>query len=151
MLGKTHMLAGAVAGYLVSPDWKGIVAGAIVGLLPDIDQPGSLLGRTLYPVSYIISRKFRHRTFTHSLLFAFIVYAVCASLDPQLGIIAAAGLASHLLGDMITGRLLLLWPSRKWIGIRIPRTLYTVMDRGIFFMLIAFSVWYAVSNLLSRI
>jgi inner membrane protein len=151
LLGKTHMLAGAVAGYLVSPDWKGIVAGGIVGLLPDIDQPGSLLGRTLYPISYVISRKFRHRTFTHSLLFAFIVYAICASLDPRLGEIAAAGIGSHLLGDMITGRLLLLWPFRQWIGIRIPRPLYTVMDKAIFFMLIAFSVWYAVSNFMSRI
>jgi inner membrane protein len=47
MLGRTHVIAGAIAGYSVYPHFTGILVGGIGGLIPDIDEQYSLLGRRL--------------------------------------------------------------------------------------------------------
>ncbi|WP_051330891.1 metal-dependent hydrolase [Aneurinibacillus terranovensis] len=151
MLGVTHMIAGAMAGYLVSPDWIGIVIGGVAGLLPDIDQPRTKIGKWLRPVSYLVHRKFQHRTFTHSLLFTAAMYVILKSYSPGIARIVAVAMASHIIGDMVTGRVMLLWPYRQWIGIRIPRGMYGLMDKGIRLVLIAAAIWYGWERLLHRI
>jgi len=52
-----------------------LIACAAFSLLPDIDTTKSLIGKVCYPVSYILFRKFGHRTITHSALFFFAVWA----------------------------------------------------------------------------
>lgn len=74
MLGRTHfaggMAAGAAVGMATGHPVLGMVLGGIGGLLPDIDHPGSLLGRALPFISIPIAILFKHRTITHTVWFA---------------------------------------------------------------------------------
>ncbi|QDD68188.1 metal-dependent hydrolase [Caminibacter pacificus] len=49
------------------------IAGVILGaLLPDIDEPGSYIGRKIPIISFLISFFVKHRGFTHTIFFALI-------------------------------------------------------------------------------
>lgn len=126
----THMLCGIAAGYLATVDWRGAVAGGIAGIFPDIDEPRSKIGKSLFFLSWPIYQLFGHRSFTHSLLFVFIAGTV---LGPIIGSLLAqgviAGLLAHIVGDMITGRLRLFYPWKKKIGVRVSRMTYKALDR----------------------
>ena len=76
MLAPTHSVFGifltlvilAVFGVSLSLHWT-VIAFAVIGaILPDIDQPRSLIGRVFAFISVPVERKLGHRTFTHSLL-----------------------------------------------------------------------------------
>jgi len=78
-------------------------------LLPDIDTTKSLFGKIFYPVAYLLSRKFGHRTITHSLLFLLFVLFIFKILvyfevikNTDLTMIACFALFSHLILDMFT-------------------------------------------------
>ena len=68
MMAITHMaLAGVMCVALKAPEQ--VIALAIVGsVLPDIDQPRSMVGKALFVVSYPINKLFGHRKFIHSVL-----------------------------------------------------------------------------------
>ncbi len=103
---------GAITGH----PFLGAVLGGIGGLLPDIDHPGSLLGRALPFISIPISVLFPHRTITHSIWFAaaiaslpLLVILICScsgltvSFDYYLtGAYLMAGSLSHLVLDAPT-------------------------------------------------
>ena len=103
---------GAITGH----PFLGAVLGGIGGLLPDIDHPGSLLGRALPFISIPISVLFPHRTITHTIWFAaatallpLLVIFICscsglsASFDCYLtGAYLMAGSLSHLALDAPT-------------------------------------------------
>lgn len=80
----------------------------IACMLPDIDHTKSLLGKMFFPLSKWISRKYGHRTITHSLsafiplslLFSFFEKLYFNSSD--LTMIFTFGYLSHLILDMIT-------------------------------------------------
>ena len=85
MLGKTHMIAGmTIAGlYACSADTTSlpyitaaITAGAIGGLLPDIDHPNSKISHKLKPVSKIVNLLFSHRGLFHTPAFYIILWAI---------------------------------------------------------------------------
>ncbi|MED0676927.1 metal-dependent hydrolase [Aneurinibacillus thermoaerophilus] len=150
MLGKTHFIAGCIAGYIVSPDWKGVLIGGFAGLLSDIDQPpdergkGSILGRRFTFISYPLNKVFGHRTLTHSLLFIFGIYVACSVYSETIAKIIAAGILSHIVGDMLTGRVKLLWPIPWKLGIRIPELAYKPIDfivRIALILFIIYSIW----------
>lgn len=102
-------------------DWWHIVGGGLITcLLPDIDHPKSILGQRLRWVSLPISRIFKHRKFTHSLL-AIIIgiipltlrisQEISIPLDVAHGMIV--GYCSHIIADMLTpAGVPLLWPCR---------------------------------------
>ena len=91
-----------------------IIAGGYLGaLLPDIDHPGSKIGRALYPVAWVVNKLFGHRGATHSLLALFLtsVLFILPSLKltgfagfmyTQFAIGVAVGFLSHLILDMST-------------------------------------------------
>lgn len=126
---KTHFIAGAAAGVLAAGDLSGLMLGGLFGILPDVDEPNSRVGRTLWFISLPVSLKFRHRTFTHSLPFVGLLSGLMYILDPKIALIACAGLLSHILGDMLTGKVNLFYPTKKWVGIAIPDKLFPVIDR----------------------
>ncbi|MDH6372907.1 inner membrane protein [Paenibacillus sp. PastF-3] len=134
MYAKTHVIAGAVAGYCMYPSWAGILAGSIGGLISDIDETKSYLGRLVLPISVILKYTIKHRTLSHSLLFASgltIVLAPILFLFFHTWLISLAffaGVISHILGDMITGRVQLFWPYQKKYGIRMPFLVYRFVD-----------------------
>ena len=80
----------------------------IVGsILPDIDHTRSLIGKVFYPLSRWISRRWGHRTITHSLLFLIFTIATTRFIEeflnvPHLSIVSTFSIISHLILDMIT-------------------------------------------------
>jgi len=132
MMGRTHFafglaLIGAGADFGAYDLTPGLVAAAAFGsLLPDIDHPGSVIGRSLFFVSWPLATVVRHRGPIHSfaaaggfalLLLAGIV-AVCGGWPPPGtgGILAAMvlGYLSHLFLDAWNpAGVPLLYPRRK--------------------------------------
>ncbi|MDI6907914.1 MAG: metal-dependent hydrolase [Thermoanaerobacterales bacterium] len=114
MMGVTHAAAGAFAGALVGlaagEPLLGAGVGAIAGLLPDIDHPGSLLGRRVPILAVVISALAGHRGITHTVWFcagiavlAFVLAAPAGLATAALvGAYALAGGLSHLPLDGLT-------------------------------------------------
>jgi len=73
MMGYTHAAAGAFVGAAVGqiagmPGF-GASIGALAAVLPDIDHPGSIIGRHLRPASVLLEVTAGHRTITHTMWF----------------------------------------------------------------------------------
>lgn len=122
MLARTHMVFGLV--FLAIGNRAGLLemdlvsAGfAVAGsLLPDIDHPGSAIGRRTRPLSDLAGLILGHRGFTHSLLSLIawaiaLLYAGISELDWLIAI--SLGYLSHLFGDWLTPRgVPLFWPRK---------------------------------------
>jgi len=99
---------GAIGGINILEDWKYIVFCIFFSLLPDIDHPGSLMGRIFKPISRFINRNYGHRTVTHNLaalaVVCFVVWSICnfAGLKGSWTFLAFGGYFSHLVFDMMT-------------------------------------------------
>ena len=117
MTGKTHAAAGAflgaLAGKLAGEPYLGLALGALGGLLPDIDHPGSWAGRRLRPLAVVLETLFGHRTVTHTLWFALALGAAGLFLGAALGAVLSTpawlwalalflGALSHLVLDACT-------------------------------------------------
>lgn len=113
--GYTHLATGALVGaalYHFHVDTS-IVLGTIAGsLLPDIDHPGSKIGRRVPIISHIMYL-FGHRGITHSLLFVLFLGMVGYFYwTPAYGL--AIGSLVHVVGDMLTpSGVPLLWPHGR--------------------------------------
>jgi inner membrane protein len=106
------------------------VAGGIAGMLPDIDEPQSHIGKPFFFLSIPINKIFGHRTLTHSLLFVLALGLVLWPFFPSSIVLGAvAGMLAHTAGDMATGKVKLLYPLPYSIGIPVPRLGYLVIDR----------------------
>lgn len=90
-----------------------ILGGYIGGLLPDIDHPGSKMGRALYPIAYVVNKLFGHRGATHSLIAliltsilvllpSFLLNGMPYFLYTHFAIGISVGFLSHLILDMST-------------------------------------------------
>ncbi|AJD93483.1 hypothetical protein JMA_41660 (plasmid) [Jeotgalibacillus malaysiensis] len=90
-----------------------ILGGYIGGLLPDIDHPGSKMGRALYPIAYVVNKLFGHRGATHSLIAliltsilvllpSFLLSGMPYFLYTHFAIGISVGFLSHLILDMST-------------------------------------------------
>ncbi|WP_103108107.1 metal-dependent hydrolase [Brevibacillus reuszeri] len=140
MLWKTHLVLGAIAGYYAYPSWKGSVIGATMALLPDIDQARSKLGNMVRTVSRAVQKGFGHRTITHS----WVILLVPALLlgDSPAAMAALWGILSHLISDMLVGRIQLLWPLRfGWIGIPLSKKMYTAVDQIVFYAALGYIIY----------
>lgn len=127
---STHALLGAVAGYMVTNDWKGAVVGSIAGVVPDLDEPRSKFGKVFFFMSLPLSIFFEHRTFTHSLLFVFLSGLITIMFFKLWVTIAvSAGIVAHILGDMLTGKVRLLYPLKTSVGVPIPSYMFVPIDR----------------------
>lgn len=127
MTGKTHKVGGLTAGIIATalifdnPFEKStlligipLIICAIFGsLLPDLDHPGSILGKKVRFISSPLSRLFGHRGFIHSPLLCLLIGVLLQSFYPTiptaykpfylgatLGI--TIGYASHLILDAFT-------------------------------------------------
>jgi len=140
--GKTHFLTGAFAGYLVTHDWKGTLVGGIAGLLPDIDEPRSMIGRPFFFLSTPLNMAVGHRTLTHSLLAVLAVWLVLLPFSREMAMAAVAGIAAHIIGDMVTGKVQVLWPVPMSIGVSVPRIGYLLIDRVIRYGLLLYILWF---------
>lgn len=93
-----------------------LAAAALGSLLPDIDHPGSVVGRRVKLVSVPVSMIFGHRGITHSLI-AIVIMSVTIiwQVGSQPWIVALAiGYLTHLVGDWLTpSGVPFMWPSRR--------------------------------------
>jgi len=141
----THCLSGVVAGYMATGgDWKGAVVGGIAGVIPDLDEPKSKFGKVLFPISIPINKIFGHRTFTHSLLFAVLLGAVLMPFtESWVWLSSTVGIIAHAIGDMLTGTVRFLYPSKIPVGIRIPHSQFKLVDmiaRGVLILCLFFII-----------
>jgi inner membrane protein len=76
MMGVTHISFGAlvvgVVGACLGEPVLGAVVGGIGAALPDIDHPGSLIGRRIKPLSVLLFELFGHRGLIHTVWAAII-------------------------------------------------------------------------------
>lgn len=127
MTGKTHQVGGLTAGIIATalifdnPTDIGVVligvplilCSIFASLLPDLDHPGSILGKKVRFISCPLSRLFGHRGFIHSPLLCLAIGVLMHSFYPSipsnfqptylgmsLGI--TIGFASHLFLDALT-------------------------------------------------
>lgn len=122
MLARSHIVMGVALGGVLAAangqpfDSQTIGLVALGALLPDIDHPGSAVGRRVRVISVPLSAIFGHRGFTHSLLalggcLAALVMGGWGQMWVQPLVI---GYLSHLLADMLTpSGVPLLWPYRR--------------------------------------
>jgi inner membrane protein len=78
--------------------------GALAGLLPDIDSPGSTIGRRVWPVSAFVSATARHRGVTHTVWFCLAASLGLGALSPVAGVYAMRYLHLHA------------WPAAWLVG-----------------------------------
>lgn len=121
-MAPTHLVFGVTAAFGLSHlGWLEVsvpvfAAAGIGALLPDIDHPGSVVGRRLKLVSIPVSMIFGHRGITHSLI---AVVAMAAAIAWQIGsqswiAALAVGYLTHLIGDWLTpSGIPFLWPNRR--------------------------------------
>ncbi|MBK3493779.1 metal-dependent hydrolase [Viridibacillus sp. YIM B01967] len=131
MTGNTHIIGGIAAGLAFAQvsnyDPIVLVGSSIAGaLLPDICHGGSKIGRTFRITSKIVNKVFGHRSFTHSLLFLFLMAIVMNTYISNESITAGVliGMVSHYVLDMATKNgIKLLFPLK--ITVRLPLTTRT--------------------------
>ena len=109
MMGITHAAAGALAGAAVAHLTGGNLAlcmgvGALAGLLPDIDSPGSTIGRRVWPVSSIANATAGHRGATHTVWFCLAASLGLGALSPVAGVYAGRYFHFHA------------WPAAWLVG-----------------------------------
>ncbi|HIJ05383.1 MAG TPA: hypothetical protein HA370_04710 [Nanoarchaeota archaeon] len=149
MLGITHLLFAAILAFLLvnifsfSHPILFFLLFCFAALLPDIDHPGSMLGRRLWPLSSVISFFFGHRGFLHSIFvpLAFLLLGWYFHAF-WIGLALAGGYIAHLVTDMLT----LSGVKPYWIGPRIRGFMRTggFLEAVFFFLLLVFFVWLVV-------
>lgn len=131
MTGNTHIIGGIAASLAFAQvsNYDPVIlvgAGVVGALLPDICHGGSKIGRTFKITSKIVNTLFGHRSFTHSLLFLFLMAVLMNTYIPNESITAGilVGMASHYVLDMATKNgIKLLFPLK--ITVRFPITTRT--------------------------
>lgn len=114
MMGTTHAAGGAflgaLAGLATGDPFMGAGIGAAAALLPDIDHPGSVVGRKVPILPVVISALAGHRGITHTVWFCASVAALAGFLAAPAGTVTAVSIAccalvgglSHLALDGLT-------------------------------------------------
>lgn len=135
MTKSTHLAAGVAFAVLCSCNAPATVLVCVGSLLPDIDTASSTFGKKVK----IVSKFFKHRGFTHSLLFALIT----AVISPYLCI----GVLSHIIMDMFNPNgVELLFPFCRNLHIPLISKLFVTGSKGekvfriLLYILIAFVV-----------
>ncbi len=105
---QTHVVTTAVAGLttahildisLTAP----LVIGAVIGsVFPDIDEPGSYIGRRSLGASRIINLLFGHRGLTHSLLPVALLVLLCFKFPIGILMGFTFGYLFHIVGDLFS-------------------------------------------------
>jgi inner membrane protein len=155
MLGISHLL---VASTIVSSPiieyikyyidinyifYIGIFLGSI---LPDIDEPNSILGKKFFFLSYYINRFFGHRGVTHNLIFILLLFVIGVLSNIDILIAITLGMAIHILTDAITyqGIKGSLYPltSRNYKFVILPDILRFKVGGSIEYLLVVFMCLY---------
>lgn len=110
MMGKTHVVGGAMAWVVVAPlldvPWYGVVAGLPLAMSaalgPDIDHPNSAIGRVVPWAAWAVSKVTTHRVQTHSIASVLMIVFFMRPLGVVPVAATTTGWASHILLDGLT-------------------------------------------------
>ena len=139
MIGTTHFLVGAALGSFISLPAAGVAA--VSSLVPDLDTPGSTLGRLAFPVSALLNAALGHRSVLHSAIGLGIYAALFQVFAPKFLLAALIGYGSHLLLDALNPKgIFPLWPLPLKLSIPLVKA-GGVLEKIIFWPL-AFAVFY---------
>jgi len=151
MMYQTHVatsLAGgvAIAQLTNTPMDAFLLAGIVIGsLAPDLDHPGSKLGRRSLGIAHVIHFLFGHRTITHSILPVVALILLSIMFPHALLIGFTLGYILHIAGDVCSVQgVPLLYPFNKK-HIKIP--LYNtngLVEKIIIFPLACLSIMYLI-------
>jgi len=151
MQGNTHIVGGITASLAFAQFSNDnplvlVGAGVIGALLPDICHRGSKIGRTFPLIAKLVTTVFGHRSFTHSLLFLFLIGMLLHTFIPykSISIGILLGMASHVLLDMGTKKgVKLFFPVS--ISVRLPLTTKTgsKVEKVVFTLLTMLSVFFS--------
>lgn len=135
MLGKTHIGGGIVTSLLFCSNNVVAMCFVVIGsILPDIDHSGSMIGKNIP----LLPKLFKHRGFTHSILFCILI----SFINIWLGI----GCMVHIIMDMMTKQgVELFYPLKK--KIRFPLAKYVVTN-GIFEKIVFYGCYIIIVYLL---
>lgn len=91
-------------------------AGILLGsVLPDIDEPSSVIGKRTFGLSRVIKRYMGHRGFTHSLLAWLLLTFFCYSNPTSFLVGLSLGYLFHIIGDFFSvASVPLFLPFTKW-------------------------------------
>lgn len=131
MSGRTHaMVPAALAATLFNADPVLTFTAAVAGLIPDLDEPWSVIGMRLWFLAWWIKYLFGHRTVSHSLVMvvAVAIIGIVALMPVKMVVAVSIRLASHLVLDALSGGVQLWWPMKaRWVLGRYP--VYGRMDQ----------------------
>lgn len=162
MLQKTHSIAGLVAAELVLVSqnasflsWHGagaLLLGCLLGPLADIDKPGSIMAKLLFPLSALLRfLHVHHRSLTHSILFILALMLLLSPLPPLYYWVFVTAYATHPLIDLLNEQgVQVFWPIKGKIRL-LPR--FLAVDTGstaetVFrWLLLAASLWIPFSTI----
>ena len=109
MRGSSHLAVGITTGVLLSNMLQDPYARATTlafcalgSILPDIDHPDSVVGRKLWPISWIINELFGHRGFIHSLVLAVAMMVAAYIWGNPVWVNLVIGWWTHLACDCVT-------------------------------------------------
>lgn len=114
-----HLAVAALAYCLLDGSLQPLASAAalLLGLVPDIDTPKSIVGSLARSISVPLERRVGHRTATHSAPALALVAALTYLLTPGHWLALTAAYGSHLLLDLLIGRqgVQLFWPSGEFM------------------------------------
>lgn len=125
LIGKTHFYTGLLAGaglacalnYPLIPTAVTVAAGAIGGVLPDLDHRKSKVTQKLGVIGFFSSRIFHHRGLLHTPVFYIVISFILSLFVGEFSLVQVllygllAGELSHLLLDALTPKgIPFLWP-----------------------------------------
>lgn len=101
MMWYTHAVTAWISLSFLTKSPVLIFLGVMAALLPDIDNPNTIIGKLLFPLSHYINKCYGHRTITHSFAALLLVFSagLLGSLNISLSLVV--GYLSHLLLDML--------------------------------------------------
>ncbi|WP_076414932.1 metal-dependent hydrolase [Shewanella sp. UCD-KL12] len=112
MLFRNHLIVtGAIAvvtvkfGNFDSSIWLQVLMIIMGSLLPDLDHPGSTIGKRVLFISIPLSAFFGHRQITHSLwpfVGVLLLFGADGLMSNEIVLCIAIGYASHLFADILT-------------------------------------------------
>ena len=113
MMFYTHVLTAVLIFNLFGFSPTNIMVGSFMAVLPDIDKTNSIVGKVFAPVSKFISKRYSHRSITHSFLALGIIGLTSLIFrNTQLSLCIAGGYFLHLFFDMLNpSGVPLLYPS----------------------------------------
>jgi len=103
ILYRTHFVTGLAAGYLLSGSLEMSAISGVAALLPDIDHPGSYIGRKIPVIPTVLKWTVGHRGPFHSLAAALGAGIIALIVGGKVvGLAVLIGYLAHLLGDLFT-------------------------------------------------